>query len=98
MSEAPAFIISGRVPPNGLGLARTPLRLKYLPCEIEILAVRPGQLDDLDPFLGVVVALVVLALLDAEHVELVLVPADHEVEAEAALADVVGGDESPWRR
>ncbi len=34
-----------------------------------------------------------LALLDAEHVELALVPADHEVDADAAFADVVGGDE-----
>ena len=34
-----------------------------------------------------------LALRDAEHLELVLVPADHDVEPEAALADLVGGDE-----
>jgi hypothetical protein len=35
----------------------------------------------------------VIALLDAEHLELVLVPADHEVEPGTALADMVGSDE-----
>ena len=53
----------------------------------------PGALDDVEPLLRIIVAVVVLALRDAEHLELALVPADHEVEAEAALADVVGGDE-----
>ena len=33
-----------------------------------------------------------LALLDAEHLELVLIPAAHDVQAEAALADVIGRD------
>ena len=28
VAEAPAFMISGRVPPTGLGLARTPLSLR----------------------------------------------------------------------
>ena len=60
--------------------------------KIEILAVGPDHLDDVDPFLRIFVAVLVLALLDAEHVELALVPADHDVEPEAALADVVGGD------
>ena len=55
--------------------------------EIEILLVGPDQLERVDPFLGVFVALLMLALLDAEHVEFVLVPADHDVEAEAALPD-----------
>jgi hypothetical protein len=32
----------------------------------------------------------VLALADAEHLELALVPARHDVEAEPALADEVG--------
>ncbi len=51
-----------------------------------------------DPVLGISVARVVLALLDAEHLELALVPAGHDVEAEAALADMVGGDASAWPR
>ena len=37
--------------------------------------------------------MVVGALIDAEHVELVLVPAADDVEAEAAAPDVIGGDE-----
>ena len=34
-----------------------------------------------------------IALLDAEHVELVLIPANHDVETEPTLPDMVGGDE-----
>ena len=59
---------------------------------IEILAVGPDQFDDVDPFLRVVVAVLMRALLNTEHVELAFVPADHDIEPEAALADVVGGD------
>ena len=33
-----------------------------------------------------------IALLDAEHRELALVPADDDVQPEAAFADMVGGD------
>ena len=32
-----------------------------------------------------------VARLDAEHLELALVPAAHDVQAEAAVADMVGG-------
>src|SRR5262249_60227167 len=78
-------------PAMGLRIAAHRLELDELPVEVEIVAVRPDQLDDVDPFLRVVVADSVLALLDAEHLELVLVPADDDVEAEAALADVIGG-------
>ena len=62
-----------------------------MPSKIEILVRRPGKLEDVDPFLRVVVAQFVLALLDAEHFELALVPADHKIEPEASVADVVGG-------
>ena len=57
--------------------------------EVEILAIGPDHFDDVDPFLCVFVALLVRALLDAEHVELALIPADHDVESEPAFA---GGD------
>ncbi len=33
-----------------------------------------------------------IALLDAEHLELALVPADDDVQAEPPLADMIGGD------
>ena len=61
--------------------------------EIESLVTVPRLFDDIDPFLRVVVARIVLALLHAEHLELALVPADHDIDADPALADVVGGDE-----
>ena len=76
----------------GLGLGAHLLQLDELPVEIEVVAVRPHQLDGVDPLLRVFVARGVLALLDAEHLELALVPADHDVEPEAAFADVIGGD------
>jgi hypothetical protein len=44
----------------------------------EILARRPGQFDDIEPFLRVVVARLVIAQCRAEHLELALVPAAHE--------------------
>src|SRR5215472_332913 len=69
------------------------LELQIMAVEIERPVARPGQLDHIDPFLRVVVARIMLALLDAEHVELALIPADHDVDADAALADVIGGDE-----
>ena len=52
--------------------------------EVEIVLRAPGLLDRVDPFLRVVVARLVLALLHAEHLELALVPAGDDVEAEAA--------------
>jgi len=47
--------------------------------EIEVLLRTPGKLDCVEPFLSKFVARLVVALLDAEHLELVLVPADDEV-------------------
>ena len=40
--EEPAFMIIGRVPPNGFGLARTPASLKNSPGEVEIALLAPG--------------------------------------------------------
>ena len=69
------------------------LELEELSVEIEFVLLGPGALDDIEPFLRVIVAGVVLALLDAEHLELAFVPAGDDVEPEAPFADVVGGDE-----
>ena len=69
------------------------LELQIMAVEIERAVARPGQLDHIDPFLRVVVARIMFALLDAEHVELSFVPADHNIDANAAFADVIGGDE-----
>ena len=75
----------------GLGLAADALHVQVLAFEVEVLLVRPDHLDDVDPLLRVFVARFMLALLDAEHREFALVPPDHDVEPEAAFADVVGG-------
>ena len=59
----------------------------------------PDPLDDAPPFFALCVALVVRVLCNPEHLELVLVPATDDVDAEAALANLVcrrhllGGDE-----
>src|ERR1051325_5860396 len=45
------------------------------PGEIEIVRRRPGQLDHIQPFLGVFVARLMVAQRRAEHLELALVPA-----------------------
>jgi hypothetical protein len=61
--------------------------------KIEILVRRPGELDDIEPFLRVFVANLVIAQRGAEHLELALIPAAHDIQAETPFADVVGGDE-----
>src|SRR5262245_55577310 len=76
-----------------LGIRAHALEPQELSVEIERVRVRPRLLDGVEPFLREVVARVVLALGDAEHLELALVPADHEIDAEATFADMVGGDE-----
>ena len=77
--------------PPGLRLSEHGLQFVVLAVVVERLVLRPDALDDLDPFLGVVVAAVVIAERDAHHAELDRVPARDDVEAEAAVADVVGG-------
>src|SRR6185436_21144462 len=59
--------------------------------EVEVLG-RPRALDHVEPFLRKLVTVVVFALLHAEHLKLAFVPAGHDVEPEAAVTDVVGGD------
>src|SRR5262249_27664544 len=65
------------------------VELKIAAAEIERAVAGPRELHHVDPFLRIVVALVMLALLDAEHVELAFVPADDNVYADAALADMI---------
>jgi len=60
--------------------------------EIEFILFRPGALDHVDPFLGKFVTIVMVALRHTEHLEFALVPAGDNVQAEAALADMIGGD------
>ena len=69
------------------------LELDELAREVEILARRPGELDHVEPLLGVGIARLVVAQRGAEHLEFAFVPAADEVETKAPLADVVGGDE-----
>src|SRR5690242_11648002 len=64
-----------------------------LTLEVEVLDIRPGEADDVEPFLRILIAWGVLAHRRPEHVELALVPAAHDIQAEAALADMIGGGE-----
>ena len=70
----------------------TPTDSELMPVEVDVVGLSPGGLDRVDPFLGIVVTRIVLALRRAEHLELVLVPADHDIEPESSAADPVGGD------
>src|ERR1700730_13538925 len=67
-------------------------KLEKFPVEIEFILLRPGALDHVDPFLGKFVTIMMVALRDAEHLEFALVPAGDNVQPEAALADMIGGD------
>ena len=81
----------GRVPPNGFRKRPHASQRDESPFKIELARVGPGPLDRVEPFLGIIVTRIVLALRHAEHLELALVPADHQVDAEPARADLVGG-------
>ena len=74
-----------------LGLAPQLFAVEELAVMVEGVGFGPQALDQLEPFRRVVVAPVVRRQLQAEHVELVLEPAGHDVEREAAARDVVGG-------
>src|SRR5215469_1305821 len=76
----------------GFRLAANAFHIEVLAVKIEILTVGPDHFDDVDPFLRIIVTLLMRALLDAEHVELALVPADYDIESKAALADMIGSD------
>src|SRR5262249_7799448 len=75
-----------------LRLAADCFHIEVFARKVEIFAIGPDHPDDIDPFLRIFVTLLVRALLDAEHVELALVPADDDVEPKAALADMIGCD------
>src|ERR1700737_3774492 len=77
----------------GLGVGTHALEPQELSFEIELDFVRPCPPDDVEPFLGVLIANIMIALLHSEHLELAFVPPDHDIEAEAALPDMVCGDE-----
>src|ERR1700737_4071452 len=70
-----------------------PLEPDELAREVEILTRRAGELDYVEPLLGIGVARLVIAQRCAEHLEFALVPAADEVEAKTPLADMVGGNE-----
>ena len=67
-------------------------KLEKFAVEIEFILFRPGALDHVDPFLGKFVTIVMVPLRHAEHLEFALVPAGDDVQPEAALADMIGGD------
>ena len=79
-------MITGCVPPYGLGSASTRVQRDELAVEVERAVAFPDHAHDAQPLRAVGVARFVIALRDAEHLELVFVPAAHDVEAEAAAA------------
>src|SRR5215472_9931594 len=79
--------------PIGFGLRAHTFEPDEAPLEVEILTRRPSELDDVEPFLGIGVALLVIAQRGAEHFEFALVPPANEVQTEPTAPDVVGGDE-----
>ena len=86
-----AFMISGRVSFHGLGFMRTPCNWKKSPSKSKS-SSRPDFAQRVDPFLTLRVAPLVIARPHAEHLEFAFVPTAHDVQPEAPLADVVGGD------
>src|SRR4029077_625366 len=54
---------------------------------------RQDTLDHVEPLLRERVALLMIALVHAEHLKFALIPANHQIEAEASCADVIGGHE-----
>src|SRR5258707_12437773 len=77
----------------GLRLGADVGELDVCAVEVEVLLRAPGELYGIEPFLSVFVAPLMIALLDADHLALVLVPSDYEIEPEPAFADMIGGDE-----
>ena len=73
------------------GLAPDRDRVEALAVEVEFPVLRPRAAHEIEPFGGIFVAVVVRAHVGAEHVELVLEPAAHDVEREAPVGDVIDG-------
>ena len=66
--------------------------MKEVAVEVEVV-LGPDAAQRVDPLLALRVTAFVVARLNAEHFELALVPAAHDVQTEAALADVIGGND-----
>ena len=65
--------------------------MQVLAVKVEFLVAFPKPANDLQPFLAIGVAGIMFAVLDTEHVELVLVPSTDNVHAHAAASDQIGG-------
>jgi len=77
----------------GFGIGAHALEPDEATLEVEILARRPSELDDIEPVLRISITRLMVAQRGAEHLELAFVPAANEVQPEASLADVVSGNE-----
>ena len=76
----------------GTGIAKHVLQLEELAVPVEGFGAGPECLDDVEPFLRVAVAcLVIVGERQSERFILRLVPAGDDVEADAAAADLVHG-------
>jgi len=74
-----------------LGYASTSRPLEEVAVDVEAALLAPQPFRVVDPLLPERVALVVLALLTAEHLHLRRDPAHHEVEREPPAGDPVDG-------
>ena len=66
-------------------------RVEALAVEIELLLLVPRPSHEVEPFGGILVAVIVRPHMGAEHVELVLEPAAYDVHGEAPAGDVIDG-------
>ena len=65
--------------------------MKVVTVKIKFPIVGPSLLEELQPFGGILVTVVVRAYVGTEHVELVLEPAAHDIERESPVGDVIDG-------
>jgi len=90
--DEPAFMMIGRVPPWGFGLARMPASLKNCPSKSKSPPSDQARLTTSTHSCAKCVARFMIALCDPEHFELAFIPAGNDVEPEATFADLVAGD------
>src|SRR2546425_3721500 len=92
----------GPPPAPGLWPARNALQPVVTAIVIKRCILRPEAEEDLEPFPAAGVTVIMDVLFEPEHVELRLVPAADDVEAEAAAANVIGRDDllrrKHWRK
>jgi hypothetical protein len=91
--RVPGIHQDGPPPTPGPWLAHDTLQPVVMTIVIKWCLLRPEAEEDFKPFLTAGVAVVMGVLLQPEHLELHLIPATDNIEAEAALTDVIRRDD-----